>query len=170
MKRIIRLTESDLTRIVRRVISEDVQSTPNVSIEELTFSVIDNTNRELYLSHKESQTYTSGVDIELSKNMFEHNEEVTVIIEGGFKCTSAKIETDEGYQPLTFGRSPSETGTIESDITFLPSMVAKENILGNVVIVLTGNVDDGELRLNLNFANSTVEPTNESYRRRYRRY
>ena len=179
MKRIIRLTESDLTRIVKRVISEDAKSIPNVSPDELTFSVIDNKGNDLYLSHKKSDEYSSngyssGIDIELTKNMFEYDEEVTIEIEGGFKCTSAKLRNSE-MGPTDIMCSSSGSKSI---VKFLPSMTTGgispigASTLGYVVVFLTGNIDYGNLILNLNFNKSTLEPksTNESYRRRYRRY
>ena len=164
MKRIIRLTESDLARIVRRVIAEESQSTPNVSFKDLTFSIKDNKGNELY---KNDGDFGSEFNIYLKQTMFDQNEEVTLEIGGGLVGTNAIIKTDSGDKKLNVTNNPFKTKFNVSDLT-------KDTKLAYEKIIITGaNVDDGgTLTLTLNFSDSTIRPstTNESYRRRYRRY
>ena len=164
MKKIIRLTESDLARIVRRVIAEESQSTPNVSFKDLTFSIKDNQNNELYRARG---NYGREFDISLKQTMFDQNEIVTIEIGGGFVGTNAIIKTDSGDKKLTVTNNPFKT-------TFNVSELTKNTKLQMEEIIITGaNVDNGGmLILRLNLSDSTIkpEPTNESYRRRYRRY
>jgi hypothetical protein len=163
MKRIIRLTESDLARIVRRVIAEESQSTPNVSFKDLTFSIKDNQGYELYRGH----SYGRESDISLKQTMFDQNEIVTIEIGGGLVGTNAIIKTDSGDKKLTVTNNPFKT-------TFNVSELTQNTKLQMEEIIITGaNVDNGGmLILRLNFSDSTIQPapTNESYRRRYRRY
>lgn len=169
MKKIIRLTESDLARIVRRVIAEESQSTPNVSIDNLTFSVTDGNGLELYKSHK---VENGEVKISLTQTMFDADEIVTVKIGGGFVGTTAKIDTETGLKGLTVIQPGG--GSTMFETRFSPSMIVSppNYKLTDEVIFLTGNIGGGSLRLRLNFSASTIapKPTNESYRRRYRRY
>ncbi len=165
MKKIIRLTESDLARIVRRVIAEESQSTPNVSFEALTFSIKDNQGKELYRSHR---NYGNEFDISLIQTMFEQNEIVTLEIGGGLVGTQAFLSVAGGTKKeLTVTNNPFKTTFNVSDITTDTRLMIEE-------IKITGaNVDrGGVLNLKLNFSDSTIapKPTNESYRRRYRRY
>ena len=172
MKKIIRLTESDLTRIVRRVIAEESQSTPNVSFTDLTFSIKDNQDNELYRRHS---NYGREFDISLKQTRFDQNEIVTLEIGVGnqangdysFDGTNAIIKTDSGDKKLTGTNKPFKT-------TFNVSELTQNTELRMEEIIITGaNVDDGGiLKLKLDFSDSTIQPapTNESYRRRYRRY
>ncbi len=163
MKKIIRLTESDLARIVRRVIAEESQSTPNVPLKSLTFSIMDNKAQNLYKRH---DIYGKAADISLTQTLFDQNETVALEIGGGFVGTNAIIKTDSGDKKLTVTNAPFRTTFNVSDIT-------QKNKLQVEQIIITGaNVDGGTLIVNLNFSDSSIapKPTNESYRRRYRRY
>ncbi len=163
MKKIIRLTESDLARIVRRVIAEESQSTPNVPLESLTFSIMDSKVQNLYKSHS---IYGKEADISLTQTLFDQYEPVVLRIGGGFVGTNAIIKTDTGDKKLTVTKDPFSAVLNVSDIT-------QENKLQVEQIIITGaNVDGGTLIVNLNFSDSSIapKPTNESYRRRYRRY
>ena len=158
MKRIIRLTESDLTRIVRRVIAEESQSTPNVSFKDLTFSIKDNKGKELY---KRYRNYGSNFDIFLIQTMFDQNEIVTLEIGVGnqangdysFVGTNAIIKTDSGDKKLTVTNNPFKTTFNVSELTQNTKLQIEE-------IIITGaNVDDGGiLTLRLDFSDSTIQP------------
>jgi len=161
MKKVIRLTESDLVKIVKRVIKEG-QSTPNVDLSSLKFSLKDERGQELFVNHK---MYDSeSILLNLRQTMFSPNEYVTLTINGGLVGTSVKMKTDSGEQNLNFTNGSFEKGPLTININM--SKIRKDNNLGDVQIMINGNVDRGTLRLILNLNKSTVKPVSESYRRR----
>ena len=158
MKKVVRLTESDLIRIVKRVIKEG-QSTPNVDLSTLRFSVKDDKGLELFINHK---MYDSeSILLNLKQTMFESDEYVKIIISGGLVATNVIMKTDSGDQKISF-----VNGTDMLTIAFDVSKITTDTKLRNEEILITGNVNGGTLRLILNLTQSTIKPVSESYRRR----
>jgi len=159
MKKVIRLTESDLVKIVKRVIKEG-QSTPNVDLSSLKFSVKDQLGQELFINHK---MYDSkSILLNLKQTMFDNNEFITLIVYGGLIATSVKIKTDSGEKNIT--NFENNSGTLSISIN-MSSFTADTN-LRNEEVLITGNVNGGTLRLILNLTQSTIKAVSESYRRR----
>ena len=86
MKKVIKLTESDLKRIVKRVIKEEEWS-PMVNIEDLKFSVfVDDTNIT-----KNVKTVGVIVEIDVKTGTFEGNETILVSIGGGLTFDESSV-------------------------------------------------------------------------------
>jgi hypothetical protein len=102
----------------------------------------------------------------MTKTTFEPNENVKLVIGGGFVASEASIyvATTKSYAPVTVSNQGG-TATIE----FNMSMIG-DNTLSNEVMSIKGNVNNGSLKIMLLFKGSTIQQIKESHRRSYRRY
>jgi hypothetical protein len=155
MKRIIRLTESDLTRIVRRVISEQME---NVKIGQSVIELDDQTYEGV------KKTFTGNwialnngtADVTLTKDMFE--------LPVGGSVPESIVLKPGAQTPIPFSLTIDPANTNQASIfRFLKQ---------NKSITLSSSVMLGDELVELDFmANFTnVSGVNESYRRGYRRY
>jgi len=163
MKKIIRLTESDLTRIVRRVISEDVLADDNVSSEQLSFAIKDVKNRELPI---QSVSVTErAININLQKSYrFDKNEEIMLKIRNNDSSIPLEIE-----EAKILNGPNLEVGEAYDNNTETPVFIKIRDVknIENFTIVLVGNFFSGDLTVNITSKGSSIR---ESHRRSYKRY
>jgi hypothetical protein len=184
MKRIIRLTESDLTRIVRRVIKESDESSP-LGIKLITPQGI-------------------GTDIELVKDSYGFNAVGLNICEffqvrkqgGGKDVYKTKIQltnksnkgiyiVDADINSIDLDIYPQVTNKligpgqqISFNVEITPASLDDESVSFNISYKFAGETVTGSglkkeiltFDIKNNISECASEATNESYRRRYRRY
>ena len=163
MKRVIRLTESDLTRIVRRVLNEDVLADDNISSEQLSFAIQDVKNRHLPI---QSVSLTErAININLQKSYrFDKNEEIMLKIRN--KDSSIPLEIEKAK---ILNGPDLEVGKAYDNNTETPVFIKIKDVqnIEDFTIVLVGNFVGGDLTVNITSEGSSIR---ESHRRSYRGY
>ena len=163
MKRIIRLTESDLARIVRRVINEDVLADDNISSKQLSFAIEDVKNRDLPI---QSVSVTErAININLQKSYrFDKNEEIMLKIRNNDSSIPLEIE-----EAKILNGPNLEVGEAYDNKTETPVFIKIRDVknIENFTIVLVGNFFGGDLTVNITSEGSSIR---ESHRRSYKRY
>jgi hypothetical protein len=160
MRKIIKLTEYDLTRIVRRVLKETIMADENISSSELSYILKDNAKNKIYPVQSTSVT-DKAVNVNLSKGyMFGKQESIELIIvnDSQIPLMINKVKILNG--PNLKVEKPYEMG--KKHPIFIP--VTDIEDISNFTIVLTGNFMDGELTINVTSTGSTVK--SESFNRR----
>ena len=112
-KRIVRLTESDLTRVIRRVIRESALPRDYTKILEDTITVsVDGDESfvdEIFL--KKDGDFATGLYIELNDGIYEKDEELQINIPN-FKYKKGKWVLPSGYNGESGNLGPNNTGKI----------------------------------------------------------
>jgi hypothetical protein len=102
MKRVIRLTESDLARIVRRVIAEDATAAPNNGLK--AFQLIKGGIE--YLGGTDEAKISTGVFT--IKNKADYQTCLSYVKKEGFNTIMAYIGSDMDYDSDSDKQSPSD--------------------------------------------------------------
>jgi len=175
MKRIIRLTESDLARIVRRVIKEEGDSYDVIDLTQHkgTIQLLDGNGKDILDTNKVKYT-SNRIEIVSKENLnFDENETITVKYFPDDEVNNGlTFRTDLGdkykilnkSQNVTFVENPPSKGEIEFE--FPVSERGYESI-----VLESKNLNEAKFQINVFIPyQGIVKKTNESYRRRYRRY
>ena len=166
MKRIVRLTESDLSRIIRRVINESEMSEEILDLDEIGktggVGLTDGNGTSILLGTPEFYEFRDGIGrrfiIKSKPRQFDYDETLTLQI-AGLKADSAKIIGNFNE----YGRLGSVRPNIDLDIVHggsgirIPLDVIKEWPKGGQVITIevTGNVPNRKFVASVQLIKST---------------
>ena len=137
MKKVIKLTESDLKRIVKRVIKEEEWS-PMVNIEDLKFSVfVDDTNIT-----KNVKTVGVIVEIDVKRGTFEGNETILVSIDGGLTFDESSV-SPKPNKILTTGNRTTLSYDVKQLLSRLEpyDMVNDRDVIENGAMITLDDVN-----------------------------
>lgn len=175
MKKIVRLTESDLARIVRRVIKEEGQTFSVLSLKDNlgTVSVMDSRGNNIFDRIDLNEPNMLIADTKRGLNL-EEEEDITTIWElDPDWVLTGKYTVTTNYQGLLDGQMVQ----IEGNKVIITCPTPSQEMLKTVQFtpgcdLQVSNAPKGILKLRTMFNSSTVlpKPTNESYRGRYYRY
>jgi hypothetical protein len=170
MKRIIRLTENDLARIVRRVINENTQS---FDIVELTDQ---NKGTNVTLTDGKGRNILSTYKVNFPKDGIGIFGKPGINMEEGEQIT-ASITLDSVWMVdgtvLNKNQNPDFTFDMASRTATLKFNIPNQDTFNNSSFIPSvklkcKNIKGGELSIFVGLPETTV--ISESYRRRYRRY
>jgi hypothetical protein len=164
MKRIIRLTESDLARIVRRVINEDVLADDNVSTEQLSFYVSDFSKGKNLPIQSVSVT-ERAVNINL-QNSYRFDKSEYIILEILNKDTNIPLEIEKA-EILNGPELKIDEAYDNNNGPYIFIKIKDVQNIENFTIVVVGNFVGGDLTVNITSKGSSIR---ESHRRSYKRY
>jgi len=159
MKRIVKLNERDLSRIIKRAINEGVEADDNVSSEQLSFTVFDQ-SKERDLPIQSTSVTERAININLKKSYrFDKSEEIMLKIHNNDLSVPLLIEKAEILNgPLIMvGGSYYEGKTV-------PVFIKVKDVknIENFTIILYGNFTGGELTVNITSKGSTIKESNLS--------
>jgi len=185
MKKIIRLTESDLARIVRRVINEEGESYDILDLTKYPgrAELLDGKGNNILnkiIVRKENDILISA----LRNKMFDEGEKITMkYYPDEMILPGLKFETSSGTENLVvLEKSPNATFrdnftrgedsiVIEFNVSAPKSSGQNEQFA--YVDLKSKNLKDAKLMITVSLGDlqgKILSKTNESYRRRYRRY
>jgi hypothetical protein len=161
--KVVRLTESDLQRIVKKVLSEGPQADRNVDLGEVlnSVTVVDGNGDDIL-----KKTHRISVPtLVIQPSRFEDMEVIKITIPG-LKCEEAYIGLE---------KSNIKTRCIGDTIKIVAGDLKKVRDMSNIMIRIVGNVSPDGNYIRLDMKDSTIKPSlsgptevNE-YRRRYGR-
>ena len=141
--KVINLTESDLRRIVKKVISEGVTATPNVDFYKAADNItVTDGNGQSILD------FAKHNSIAIKPNRFDRDEIMTITIPG-LKAESADIFSKEGGL---------KSVNVEDDKIMINVSLFGSESLGKEELYVTGNVDGGSKTITLYMDKSSVKP------------
>ena len=175
MKRIVRLTESDLARIVRRVIKEEGQTFTVLPLMANLgkVSIMDSRGNNIFDRIDPKEPNMLIADTKKGLNL-EEEEKITTIweLDPDWVLTGQYTVT-KNYQ----GMLDRQMVQIEGNKVIITCPTPSQEMIKTFHFtpgcdLQVSNAPEGILKLRTMFNSDTVlpKPTNESYRRRYRRY
>lgn len=138
---------------VKPLISEKVESIPNVNLNDLEYKVTSEGTKDNRITTNILKSVVKGdvnnqITLDIIPNRFDFNEEITIQIIGDLKVESSIINNSEDSKIIVRGSKPNvQYFTIELYKT-----------VDSINIEFTGNVDGGKGNIILNMKGSSVKP------------
>jgi hypothetical protein len=139
---------------VKPLISEKVESTPNVNLNDLEYEVIsegkveDHHDATNILKSVVKGGENNQITLDIIPNRFDFNEKITIKIIGDLKVESSIINNSEYSKIIVRGSKPN--------IQYF--MIELYKTVDSINIEFNGNVDGGKGNIILNMKGSSVKP------------